>query len=65
MIALVAGFVLEDIYITLWTGLALTVAVMLLVVPPWPIYKQNPAQWLGSRTVIPRGGIVVSQKKGR
>lgn len=62
---MVAGFVTDDIFITLWTGLALTVAVMLLVVPPWPMYNKHPVTWLGSRTVIPSGGIVVGGKKGR
>lgn len=63
MIALVAGFCLDDIYVTLWTGLVLTVAVMLLIVPPWPFYNKHPVKWLGSRTIVPSGGIVVGEKK--
>ena len=61
MIALVAGFVNNDIYITLWTGLGLTLLVMLLVVPAWPIFNKHPVRWLGS-SVLPAGGIVVGGK---
>ncbi|KPI41531.1 uncharacterized protein AB675_9351 [Cyphellophora attinorum] len=63
MVALVCGFVMDDIYITLWTGLGLTLAVMLLIVPPWPFYNKHPVRWLGSRTRLPSGGIVVGGKK--
>lgn len=62
MVALVAGFVNNDIYITLWTGLGLTLLVVLLVVPAWPIFNKHPQRWLGS-SVLPAGGIVVGGKK--
>jgi signal peptidase complex subunit 1 len=59
----VSGFVNDDIYITLWTGLGLTLLVMLLVVPAWPIFRRHPVKYLGSTTVLPPGGIVVAGKK--
>lgn len=62
MIAVVAGFTNNDIYITLWTGLGLTLLVMLIVVPAWPIFRKHPVRYLGS-TILPAGGIVVSGKK--
>lgn len=62
MVALVAGFVVNDIYVTLWTGLSLTLLVMLLVVPAWPIFNKHPQRWLGS-SMLPAGGIVVGGKK--
>jgi signal peptidase complex subunit 1 len=63
MIAVVAGFVNQDIFIALWTGLGLTLMVMLLVVPAWPIFRRHPVRYLGSTTIIPAGGIVVGGKK--
>jgi signal peptidase complex subunit 1 len=54
MISLVAGFTMWDIYVTLWTGLALTLLVMLIVVPAWPMYNKHPQKWLGST-----GGVIV------
>jgi signal peptidase complex subunit 1 len=61
MIALVAGFTMWDIYITLWTGLGLTLLVMLVVVPAWPMYNKHPQKWLGSTG----GVIVVGGKKNQ
>lgn len=46
----------------MWVGLAGTVLAMLLVVPPWPVYNQNPQPWLGSKAAFPPGGIVVGGK---
>jgi signal peptidase complex subunit 1 len=61
MIALVAGFTMWDIYITLWTGLGLTLLVMLVVVPAWPMYNKHPQKWLGSSGSV----IVVGGKKNQ
>jgi len=59
VVALIAGFLQQDIYLTVWIGLAGTALAMLLVVPPWPVYNQHPQPWFGSRTSLPPGGIVV------
>jgi len=62
VVALIAGFLQQDIYLTVWIGLAGTALAMLLVVPPWPVYNQHPQPWFGSRTSLPPGGIVVGGK---
>lgn len=64
MISVVVGFVFEDIFITLWTGLGLTLAIMFLIVPPWPMYNRHPVRWLGS-SVLPAGGISIGGKRLR
>ena len=63
LIALVTGFVLQDIHLTMWIGLAGTLLAMLVVVPPWPFFNQNPQPWVGilSRS-LPAGGIVIDKK---
>jgi len=62
IIALIMGFIQQDIYLTMWVGLAGTVVAMLLVVPPWPVYNQNPQPWLGSKSALPPGGITIGGK---
>jgi len=62
IVALIIGFVQQDIYLTMWVGLAGTVLAMLLVVPPWPVYNGHPQPWLGSKATLPPGGIVVGGK---
>ncbi|EXJ79983.1 hypothetical protein A1O3_08269 [Capronia epimyces CBS 606.96] len=64
-IALVVGYMQQDIFLSMWIGLAGTLLAMLLVVPPWPVFNQHPQPWLGSKVSLPRGGIVVSGGKGR
>jgi len=63
IVALIIGFVQQDIYLTMWIGLAGTALAMLLAVPPWPVYNQNPQPWLGSKAILPPGGIVVGGKQ--
>ena len=65
VIALIVGFVNQDIYLTMWIGLAGTLLAMLLVVPPWPVFNQHPQPWIGSLATLPPGGIVVGGGKGR
>ncbi|KAF9869203.1 microsomal signal peptidase 12 kDa subunit [Colletotrichum karsti] len=54
-LAFVIGFFLQDIKMAVYVGLAGTAFTFLLVVPPWPFYKQHPVKWLetgsGSRNV--------------
>jgi len=64
-VALIIGFIQQDIYLVMWIGLAGTVLAMLLVVPPWPVFNQHPQPWLGSKVTLPPGGIVVGGGKGR
>ncbi|KAI9683115.1 MAG: hypothetical protein M1829_005906 [Trizodia sp. TS-e1964] len=61
-VAFVVGFILQDIYLSLWIGLGGTALAFLLIVPPWPFFNQNPIDWLPGEknTAI---GIVVDSKK--
>ncbi|RAL10117.1 signal peptidase complex subunit 1 [Aspergillus homomorphus CBS 101889] len=45
-IAFLVGYIQQDIHLTLWAGLAGTAATGLVVIPPWPMYNQNPERWL-------------------
>jgi len=46
VISFVAGYVTENIYNSLYVGLAGSALALLIVVPPWPFYNQHPASWL-------------------
>ncbi|KAK2039733.1 microsomal signal peptidase 12 kDa subunit [Colletotrichum somersetense] len=52
VLSFIIGYLLQDIKLAVYVGLAGTVLTFLLVVPPWPFYKQHPVKWLelGSRT---------------
>jgi len=65
VIALVVGFVKQDIYLTLWTGLAGTAVTMLAVVPPWPFFNQHPEPWVGSKSALLGSGKVVGGRKAQ
>lgn len=62
-LGLVAGFIQHDIHLTMWITLAGTLVTLLVVVPPWPFYNRHPQSWIGSRTKLPHGGIVVQGMK--
>jgi len=62
-IALVVGFILQDIKLALWVGLGGSALTFAVVVPPWPFYNRNPVKWLpvaGSETLSQ--GITVDGK---
>jgi signal peptidase complex subunit 1 len=65
IVALITGYVQQDIYLTMWIGLAGTLLAMVVVVPPWPVFNQHPQPWLGSTSAFPPDGIVVGAAKGR
>jgi len=68
VVALITGFVQQDIYLTLLVGLGGTLLTMIAVVPSWPFYNQHPQRWLpsgGKTGGLPAGGIVVGGKKDR
>ncbi|KAL1969057.1 hypothetical protein VTN77DRAFT_891 [Rasamsonia byssochlamydoides] len=50
VVAFVVGYIQQDIYLTLWIGLAGTLLTALVVVPPWPFYNQHPEKWLNPAT---------------
>ncbi|KAJ5812534.1 hypothetical protein N7474_008835 [Penicillium riverlandense] len=57
-VSFVVGYIFKDIHLTLWIGLAGTLATAVVVVPPWPFYNQNPEKWL-ARTDGRAGGLGV------
>ncbi|RMZ89925.1 hypothetical protein DV736_g2857, partial [Chaetothyriales sp. CBS 134916] len=63
VIAFLAGFVKQDIYLTLWTGLAGFLLTLAVVVPPWPVFNQHPEPWLGSKAALLGSGVVVGGQK--
>ncbi|MCJ1405126.1 hypothetical protein MMC11_008352 [Xylographa trunciseda] len=46
LVALLAGYIGQDIYLTLWLGLLGTCVTFVAVVPPWPVYRKDPEAWL-------------------
>ncbi|KIV91220.1 hypothetical protein PV10_05782 [Exophiala mesophila] len=58
-LALVLGYAQQDIYLTLWVGLAGTILSMFVVVPAWPFFNQNPQPWLGSTAALLSKGVIV------
>ncbi|EXJ83834.1 hypothetical protein A1O1_07461 [Capronia coronata CBS 617.96] len=65
VVALIVGYMQQDIFLTMWIGVAGTLLAMFLVVPPWPVYNRHPQSWLGSKASLPQGGIIVGGGKGR
>ena len=53
----------QDIYVTLWVGLAGTALTMLVAIPPWPMYNENPEKWLPAKDSLVGTGIEVDGKK--
>ncbi|KAJ5693366.1 hypothetical protein N7462_002789 [Penicillium macrosclerotiorum] len=47
-VSFVVGYIYKDIHLTLWIGLGGTLFTAFVVVPPWPIYNQNPEKWQGA-----------------
>ncbi|KAK4978468.1 hypothetical protein LTR66_005856 [Elasticomyces elasticus] len=47
--AFLVGYITSNVYWTLYVGLGGTVITFLIVVPPWPIYNENPVQWLPAK----------------
>jgi len=65
LVALLVGFLQQDIHLTMWVGLAGFAATIVAVVPPWSFYNQNPQAFIGSngKRLLPPGGIIVGGKK--
>ncbi|KAL8922591.1 MAG: hypothetical protein Q9208_005095 [Pyrenodesmia sp. 3 TL-2023] len=63
VIAFALGFWQQNIWITLWIGLGGTALTFLLVVPPYPIYNENPEKWLPANSGITGVGIEVDGQK--
>ncbi|KAL8967048.1 MAG: hypothetical protein Q9197_005646 [Variospora fuerteventurae] len=63
LLAFGLGFMQQNIWTTLWIGLGGTALTFLVVVPPYPIYNENPENWLRPNTGIAGAGIEVDGKK--
>ncbi|KAI9802861.1 MAG: hypothetical protein M1833_001460 [Piccolia ochrophora] len=63
LVAYIVGLVKQDIYLSLYTGLAGTALTFLIVVPPWPFFNKHPVKWLPARNASAGDGIVVDGKK--
>lgn len=50
VVAFFAGFFTQDIYNTVYIGLAGTFLTFLVTIPPWPVYNKNPLPFLPART---------------
>ncbi|KAL8750896.1 MAG: hypothetical protein Q9199_006780 [Rusavskia elegans] len=57
------GFAQGNIWMTLWIGLGGTALAFLVVVPPYPIYNENPEKWLRANSGMSGSGIEVDGKK--
>ncbi|KAL2013483.1 hypothetical protein VTN00DRAFT_1008 [Thermoascus crustaceus] len=63
-VAFVVGYLYEDIFLTLWIGLAGTALTALVVIPPWPIFNKHPEKWFAPAGAKVGGtGIVVDGVK--
>jgi len=56
------GYLAQDIYKTLFVGLAGTLVTFLVVVPPWPFYNSKPLPWLPAQS---RAGAVQVEVDGK
>ena len=63
VVAFVLGIYWHDIYTSLFTGLVGTALAFLVVVPPWPFFKQNPVKWLPSQASLMGSGIEVDGER--
>ncbi|KAF6813490.1 microsomal signal peptidase 12 kDa subunit [Colletotrichum plurivorum] len=62
-LAFVIGYFLQDIKLAVYVGLAGTALTFLLVMPPWPFYKQHPVQWLEAGSGI--RNVATIEKSGQ
>ncbi|KAK1691151.1 microsomal signal peptidase 12 kDa subunit [Colletotrichum godetiae] len=66
VLAFIIGFILQDIKLAVYVGLGGTVLTFLLVVPPWPFFKQHPVKWLqpGSTSGSGARNVATIEKSG-
>jgi signal peptidase complex subunit 1 len=62
-IALIVGYILQDITLALYIGLGGTALAFIVIVPPWPFYNRHPVKWVPvARSGIVSQGIMVDGK---
>ena len=59
ILAFLLGFLQQNIWITLWIGLGGTALAFLMVVPPFPMYRETPEKWLPKGSGLVGGEISV------
>ncbi len=65
LLAFILGFVLQNIYVTLWVGLGGALIAFLVVVPPYPSYNSSPERWLPGKNANAGIGEVKIEVDGR
>lgn len=63
LVALMVGYIQQDIRLTLWIGLGGTALAFLMAVPPWPAYNELPEKWLPVGSGMSGAGIEVDGEK--
>ena len=59
------GYFLQDIKLAVYIGLGGTALAFLVVIPPWPFFKQHPVRWLpvgGAATATVPQNVVIDEK---
>jgi len=46
IVSFLLGFITQSLYVTFITFSCSTLALVLIVVPPWPLYNSHPVTWL-------------------
>lgn len=62
VLAFSLGFAQQNIFTTLWVGLAGTLLTFVMVVPPFPIYREHPQPWLPAGIDLAGGTITVGTR---
>ncbi|KAH7122803.1 microsomal signal peptidase 12 kDa subunit-domain-containing protein [Dendryphion nanum] len=63
ILAFFAGFLTQDIKLSVYIGLGGTVLTFLAVVPPWPFYNKNPEPWLPPQSATSGVNITIDGQK--
>ncbi|KAF2434718.1 SPC12-domain-containing protein [Tothia fuscella] len=48
VVAFVTGYITQNVYNTLYVGLAGTALTFVVVVPAWPIFNKHPQRWIAA-----------------
>ncbi|EEP79300.1 predicted protein [Uncinocarpus reesii 1704] len=65
-IGFIAGYIYQDVFVTVLIGAVGVLVTIFVVVPPWPIYNKHPEPWLvPGLGGVRGGGIVVGDAKVR
>ena len=55
-VSFLAGYIKQDVYLSLFVGIGGALITFLAVVPPWPAYNQNPQKWFSPSVSAPTVG---------